>query len=143
METITPSEWYVPIIVLGIVVLILAFSGRSNADVIDVDIDDTEAPDSGADMIDRLQRKLGIGIVVESIEPIDPTEPTESTPAIQSADPAPAVTIRATLMFGSRATGVVVAGPSETAAWKELARAAIAWRNDDHQHIPMWPGGGG
>ncbi len=141
METITPSEWYVPIIVLGIVVLILAFSGRPSADVVDDDIDDPEAPDSGADLIDRLQRKLGIGIVVDSIEPTEPRESTESTPSIQSADPAAAVTIRATLMFGSRATGVVVAGPSEAAAWRELARAAIAWRNDDGQHIPMWPGG--
>ena len=125
METLTPSEWYVPIIVLGIVVLILAFSGRPNTEV-DVDIDEAEEPDSGAELIDRLQRKLGIGIVVESIE---------------SADPEAPVTIRATLMYGSRATGVVAAGPSETAAWRELARAAIAWRNDDSQHIPMWPGG--
>jgi hypothetical protein len=138
METITPSEWYVPIIVLGIVVLIVAFSGRPTADI-EIDIDEAEEPDLGAALIDRLQRKLGIGIVVESIEA---TESTAST-SLQSGDPEAAVTIRATLIFGGRATSVVVAGPSETAAWRELARAAIAWRNDDHQHIPMWPGGGG
>ena len=139
METLTPSEWHVPIIVLGIVVLILAFSGRPNTDI-DIDIDEAAEPDSGTELIDSLQRKLGIGIVVESIES---TEAMESTTSIGSADPEASVTIRATLMLGSRATGVVAAGPSETAAWRELARAAIAWRNDDRQHIPMWPGGGG
>ena len=124
METATPSDWYVPIIVLGIIVLILAFSGRPKTDT---DIDETEEPLSGTDLIDRLQRTLRIGIVIESVEPA------------LSGD---SVTVRAALMYGSRATEVVATGESEAAAWKDLARAAIAWRNADYQHIPMWPGGG-
>jgi hypothetical protein len=118
----TPNDWYVPIIVLGIVVLIVAFSGRPKAEV-----DDSEDLATGADLIDRLQRTLGIGVVIESVEP---------------AEAGASVTIRATLMYGTRATGVVATGESEADAWKALGRAAIAWRNADYQHVPMWPGAG-
>ena len=118
----TPNEWYVPIIVLGIVVLIVAFSGRPKTEV-----DDSEDVATGAELVDRLQRTLGIGVVIESIEPAESGE---------------SVTIRATLMYGTRATRVVATGEAEADAWKDLGRAAIAWRNADYQHIPMWPGGG-
>jgi hypothetical protein len=82
---------------------------------------------SADDLIERLERTLGIAVLVESVESVDQGDAT---------------TIEATLMFGSNATRVTVTGASEAKAWEELARAAIAWRNSDYQHIPMWPGGG-
>lgn len=90
---------------------------------------------SGAELIERLQRTLGIAIVVESVES---AESIESADAIGGADP---VTIRAMLMSGSHSTTVAVGGPTESDAWAALARAAIEWRNSDFQQVPIWPGG--
>jgi hypothetical protein len=85
------------------------------------------ARQAGTDLIERLERTLGIAVVVESVGTVEQGD---------------AVTIEASFMFGSNATRVAVTGGSEAEAWEELARAAIAWRNSDYQHIPMWPGGG-
>ena len=82
---------------------------------------------SAEDLIKRLERTLGIAVLVESVDTVDPGGAT---------------TIEASFMFGSNATRVAVTGGSEAKAWEQLARAAIAWRNSDYQHIPMWPGGG-
>lgn len=90
---------------------------------------------SGADLIDRLQRTLGIAIVVESVEP------AESVEAADSSGGAHPMTIRAMFMSGSHSTTVTVGGPTESDAWAALARAAIAWRNSDFQQVPIWPGG--
>lgn len=90
-------------------------------------------PSSGAELIDRLQRMLGIAILVQSVEP------AASSAADQRGE---AVTIWATFLFGSHATDISVTGDSGSKAWEELGRAAIAWRNSDFQNIQMWPGGG-
>jgi hypothetical protein len=121
----TSSEWLVPFIVIAIIVLILAFGGRRKGDT-----DGAAGPASGAELVERMQRTLGIGVMVESVESVEPGDPGDS------------VTIRATLMYGSHATQVAVSAKSEAEAWKELARAAIAWRKSDYQHVPTWPGGG-
>lgn len=100
---------------------------------------------TGQDLIDRLQHTLGIAIVLESVEsaaeaaasPPDPVQPDGM--AAGSGEP---FTIRASFMFGSNSTQVVVGGPTESDAWAALAREAIAWRNSDFQHVQMWPGGG-
>ena len=106
--------------------------------------DDSDEMPTGQDLIDRLQRTLGIAIVVESVEsaadaaasPADSVQP-DGLPG--SGEP---FTIRASFMFGSNSTQVVVGGPTESDAWAALAREAIAWRNSDFQHVQMWPGGG-
>jgi hypothetical protein len=101
----------------------------------------------GAKLIERLQRTLGIAILVQSIEPAevatDGADASGEGDDVRGADPlGSAVTIRATFLFGSNTTDVAVSGDTETNAWDALARAAIAWRNADYQHIPMWGGGG-
>jgi hypothetical protein len=90
-------------------------------------------PPSGAELIEHLQRTLGIAIVIESVDPVESVDPGSAP------DP---VTIQATLLSGAHSTTVTVEGPTESDAWAALARAAIAWRNSDFQHIGMWPGGG-
>ena len=107
--------------------------------------DDSNEMPTAQDLIDRLQRALGIAIVVESVEsaaevagsPADSVDP--DGPAAQSSEP---FTIRASFMYVSNSTQVVVGGPTESDAWAALAREAIAWRNSDFQHVQMWPGGG-
>ncbi len=96
------------------------------------DLDPGFAPDlepfgtlSGPDLVDRLQHTLGIGILVESVEPTEPA------------------TILATFMSGQHTTRATVTGATEADAWQELAKAAVAWRNSDFQHLPMWWGGAG
>ena len=103
---------------------------------------------SGAEMIEHLQRTLGIAILVQSIESTEDVADAAGQAddlggpgAPHEVDQAGDVTIRATLLFGSNTTDVAVTGESETDAWNALARAAIAWRNADYQHIPMWGGG--
>ena len=96
-------------------------------------------PSSGDELIERLQRTLGIAILVESVETAEPASSAEPNVLHGSGD---SVTIRASFLFGSNSTDIAVTGQSEADAWNELARAAIAWRNSDFQHIPMWGGGG-
>ena len=92
--------------------------------------EDQAAPPTGADLMEHLQRTLGIAVVVESVESGDPG----SAPDV--------VTIQATFMSGPHSTKVTVAGPTESDAWAALARAAIAWRNADFQQVPLWWGSG-
>jgi hypothetical protein len=96
-------------------------------------------PSSGAELIEHLQRTLGIAILVESVETAKPASSVEPNALRERGDP---ITIRATFLFGSNSTDIAVTGQSEADAWNELARAAIAWRNSDFQHIPIWGGGG-
>ena len=91
----------------------------------------------GTELIDGLQRTLGIAVIVESVE----SPEAAGSEGDRSAAAGP-VTIHATFMFGSNTTTVTVTGDSESQAWNALARAAIAWRNSDYQHIQMWPGAG-
>ena len=96
-------------------------------------------PSPGSELIEHLQRTLGIAILVESVETAEPGSSVEPNALREPGD---RVTIRASFMFGSNSTDIAVTGQSEADAWNELARAAIAWRNSDFQHIPMWGGGG-
>ncbi len=131
-------EWQVPFIVIGSIALVLFFFGRPK------DASDEPEPPTGPDLIERLQRTLGIAIVVESVDsaaevaasPADPVRPAGQP---GSGEP---FTIRASFMYGRNSTRVVVGGPTESEAWAALAKAAIAWRNSDFQHVQMWPGGG-
>jgi hypothetical protein len=93
----------------------------------------------GADLIERLQRTLGIAILVESLETAEPGASVEANVLRESGD---SVRIQAMFLFGSNSTDIAVTGVSEADAWNKLARAAIAWRNSDFQHIPIWGGGG-
>jgi hypothetical protein len=133
----TVVGWQVAILVVVIIVAILYLSGRPKT----LKRRPRQRPTSGAELIDRLQQTLGIAIVVESIDPSNPAGAVEvREPAGAGPTDAPH-TIRATLMFGRYTARVVAAGPTESDAWAELAKTAIAWRNSDYQHIPMWGGG--
>ena len=83
---------------------------------------------SAEDLIVRLERTLGIAVLVESVE-------HGRSGCVRRRS-------RRASCSGATRRRVAVTGPSEAKAWEELARAAIAWRNSDYQHIPMWPGGG-
>jgi hypothetical protein len=135
--------WEVPFLVAVIVVAILYVSGRTNrgpgepaavpgsdADVIERTDGSPGRPSSGHELIEQLERTLGMAILVESVDPAEPVEPDGS------------VTLHARFLFGRYTTEVAVTGDSESTAWEELGRAAIAWRSSDYQHIQMWPGGG-
>ncbi len=151
-------DWQVPLIVAAIIGGILYFSRRSKGEAdpepdvdgdLRIDLERDAVPTttssgseptarlSGSDLVDQIQRTLGIGILVESVQSVGATESAET-----DEQPGP-VTIRATFMSGRHTTPVAVTGDSEEQAWDELAKAAIAWRNSDYQHIPLWWGGGG
>jgi len=95
--------------------------------------EDREPPPTGADLMEHLQRTLGIAVVVESVESVESVDPSSGPGAVR---------IEATFMAGAHSTKVTVAGPTESDAWAALARAAIAWRNADFQQVPMWWGSG-
>lgn len=123
-----PFEPYVPLIVIGLIVIIVFLAGRPKTDTV---AESPDEPPSGPELIERLQSTLGIAIIVESIESTPPSEPADHD----------AVTIRASFMFGSHTQDVTVAGESEARAWEALADAAITWRNSDYQHIRIWGSG--
>jgi hypothetical protein len=125
-----PSDPYVPLIVIGLIVVIVFLAGRPKTDT---GSDSPEEPPTGPELIDRLQQTLGIAIIIESIGSTSPDEPVEQGDT---------VTIRATFIFGSHTRDVTVTGESESKAWEALANAAIAWRNSDYQHIRIWGSGG-
>ena len=130
-------EWQVPLLVVAIVVAILFFSGRPKA----LRRRPRNQPTTGAELIDRLQQTLGIAIVVESVEASEASGPDDWVePDVTGPTDVPH-TIHATLMFGRYTAPVVATGPTQSDAWAELAKMAIAWRNSDYQHIQMWPGG--
>jgi len=121
-------DWQVPVIVVAIIGVILYLMNRPAGDT-DTDPADEppEAPEplTGPELVDQIQRTLGIGILVDTVG---------------SAEP---VTIHATFVYGQYTTPVTVTADTEGLAWRELANAAIAWRKSDYQNIPMWWGGGG
>jgi hypothetical protein len=125
-------DWQVPVIVAVLVGAILYFmrkpTGEPRREDAEADMDTTQPepePLTGPDLVDQIQRTLGIGILVDTISSDEP------------------VTIRATFMYGQYTTPVAVTADTEAKAWEELAKAAIAWRKSDYQNIPMWWGGGG
>lgn len=127
-----PFEPYVPLIVVGLIVIIVFLGGRQRTEAETVAESPDEAP-SGPELIEHLQRTLGVGVVIESVETVESVDPSSAPDA---------VTIQAMLLSGTHSTRVTGAGPTESDAWAALARAAIAWRNADFQHIPMWWGSG-
>jgi hypothetical protein len=140
----TSFEWQVPFLVVVIVVAIVYFAGRQSArndgppELDSPEPGSLEPPASGAELIERLQRTLGMAIVVDSIEPAHTVEPRGPGGPDQTGE---RVTMHATFMFGRYSTTVAITSDSESQAWDELGRAAIAWRNSDYQHVPMWWGG--
>jgi hypothetical protein len=127
-------EWEVPLVVAVIVAIILYFSGRTRSDP----DRSPPRPASGPELIEGLQRTLGMSILVDSVGPAEQGF-LESNTLRHPGDP---ITIRATFMWGRYTAHGSVTGESEAEAWEALGRAAIAWRNTDYQHITMWPGGG-
>ena len=122
------DDWLGPLFLGGVLVVIVVYLGRSAVPGSKQDGESGPAPDrvlTGADLTAEIQRTLGIGIMVESV------------------DVAETATIRARFMFGHHTTEVTVTGPSESEAWQELAKAAVAWRNSDYQQLPYWWGSGG
>lgn len=135
----TSFEWQVPILVLVVVAAIVYVADQRRRERVRPPAH--EGPTNGSDLIERLQQTLGMAIVVESIDPSG-SPSSEETPEPEVAGPPDAAhTIRATLMFGRYTARVMASGPTESDAWADLARMAIAWRNSDYQHIPMWGGG--
>ena len=128
-------EWEVPVIVAVIIVATLYLSGRTRLEP----GGPPPGPASGPELIERLQRTLGMAILVDSVEGGESVEASEPTVALGTGRP---VTIRGTFIFGRYTAHGSVTGESEAEAWDALGRAAIAWRNTDYQHITMWPGGG-
>jgi hypothetical protein len=74
--------------------------------------------------VNDLERALGIGIMVQSIED------------------GPTVRIEALVLLGQHSELIVGVGTTETKAWRDLARSAIAWRTTNDKHVPWWGGGG-
>jgi len=133
----TTFEWQVPLLVIAIVVAILYFSGRPKA----LKRRQRKEPTSGRELVERLQETLGIAILVESVEASEPSGAAESVEPVVAGPTDVPHTIGATLIFGRYTAPVVATGATESDAWAELARMAIAWRKSDYQHIQMWPGG--
>lgn len=127
-------QWEVPFLVAVIVVAILYISGRTRSEP----DRSPRGPVSGPELIEGLQRTLGMSILVDSVERAEQGF-LESNTLREPGDP---VTIRATFIWGRYTAHGSVTGKSEAEAWEALGRAAIAWRNTDYQHITMWPGGG-
>jgi hypothetical protein len=133
----TSFEWQVPLLILVVVAAIVYVSDQRRRRR----VRPSSEPTSGAELIQRLQETLGMSIVVESVASSLPSGSPEAGETDVAGPPDAPHTIRATLMFGRYTAQVVAAGPTESDAWAELARMAIAWRNADYQHIPMWGGG--
>ena len=77
----------------------------------------------GPEAIERLAEHLGVGILIESVEPGPPAR------------------IVATGLLDGGRTELVGSGPTEEDAWRDLARAAIAWKREDGRNIRFLLGG--
>jgi hypothetical protein len=109
----------VPYIVLIVAVLIVTL-GRP---VVRRSRTGRRRPRPGAETIERLAETLGIGIIVQSIEV------------------GPPAAIAASLLLDTRIHRVLATGPSEDAAWDDLARQALKWKNDDPRNARTYFGG--
>lgn len=78
---------------------------------------------TGAVVLAEIEDALGISVVVRSLEPGPPAR------------------IDATLMLDSRSSEVTGVGGSEVEAWRDLLRAAVAWKNEDSQNLRVYGGG--
>ena len=77
----------------------------------------------GPEAIERLAEHLGVGILIESVEPGPPAR------------------IVATGLLDGGRTELEGSGPTEEDAWRDLARAAIAWKREDGRNIRFILGG--
>ncbi len=84
---------------------------------------DESVPPPGPEAIQQLAEHLGVGILVESVE----------------AGP-PARIVATGLLDGERTT-LEGSGPTEDDAWRDLARAAIAWKREDGRNVRFIIGG--
>ena len=115
------SDESVPLVVfiVGLVILLairpIAISSRKRRS--------TATPPPGPEAIEQLAEHLGVGILVESVE----------------AGP-PARIVATGLLDGGR-TRLEGSGPTEDDAWRDLARAAIAWKREDGRNIRFLLGG--
>lgn len=85
--------------------------------------DQASGADSVAEFLEDLERTLGVGVIVQSIED------------------GPTFTIRALLLLGQHSEHVVGEGRTEAEAYRALARSAIAWRTTNDKQVPWWGGG--
>jgi hypothetical protein len=127
-------QWEVPFLVAVIVAIILYISGRTKSEP----DRSPPTPVSGPELIERLQRTLNMAILVDAVEPAERASSIEPNTLRGLGD---LVSIQATFIFGRYTAHGSVTGDTEAEAWDALGRAAIAWRNADYQHIPMWGGG--
>ena len=91
-----------------------------------ISTDDPEqapAPDPMPQFLHDLARALGIGVMVQEV------------------DEAATVTVRAVVLLGQHSEQIAGRGATEAEAWRDLARAAIAWRTTNDKHVPWWGGG--
>jgi len=65
------------------------------------------------DLLARIERDLGVGVLVDAVEDGEPFR------------------IHALLSFGTLQREIEVTGDTEAGAWAELARRAAAWRTSD------------
>jgi hypothetical protein len=122
------GDWLGPLFLGGVLVVIVIYLGRSAVPGAKPDDGVDPEPDrilTGEDLIEEIQRTLGIGILVESVEVAETT------------------TIRARFMSGRHTAEATVTGDSEPDAWRALANAALEWRKANFQHLPYWWGTGG
>lgn len=116
------SDESVPLVVVivGLVILLairpMAMSSRARGAK-------RTPPPPGPEAIAELAEQLGVGILVESVE----------------AGP-PARIVAMGLLDGGR-TRLEGSGPTEDDAWRDLARAAIAWKREDGRNIRFLLGG--
>lgn len=75
------------------------------------------------DRLEGLARALGIGLIVQDLED------------------GPPIRIVATAMLDGDSTELVGTGSTADEAWDDLARAAIAWKNEDGRNIRTFVGG--
>lgn len=133
----TSFEWQVPFLILVLVAAIVYVSDRRGRGR----VRPPWRPTNGPELIERLQQTLGMSILIDSVTSLEQPESAGPDGAEVVGLPDAPCTIHATLMFGRYTAPVIATGPTESDAWSELARMAIAWRNSDYQHIPMWWGG--
>jgi hypothetical protein len=109
----------VPFVILALVVIIGFLArpiGRSTPSI-------RRRPKPGPEAIERLAEALGIGIIVQEV------------------DSGPPASISASLLLDTAVARVVATGASEEAAWEDLARKSVAWKNDDPRNIRTYLGG--
>lgn len=82
----------------------------------------TEPSETSRAALQALERQLGIGLIVQDVEP------------------GPPVHIVAIGMLDGATTELTGSGATEDDAWADLARAAIAWKNDDERNARMFFG---